>query len=141
MCSSDLGFSEFDAAITQAKFIFITCALTSETRNLFNDRTFKLMRSDSYLINVARGEIIDQPALIAALRQNEIAGAAIDVTYPEPLPDGHELWSAPHLLITPHTADTPELITHLFAERLRINVSAWIAGEALTGEVDPILGY
>lgn len=136
-----LSFSEFDATITQAKFIFITCALTSETRNLFNDRAFKLMRSDSYLINVARGEIIDQPALIHALRHNEIAGAAIDVTYPEPLPDGHELWSAPHVLITPHTADTPELITHLFAERLRINVSAWIAGEALTGEVDPILGY
>ena len=135
------GIPEFNSLLPKAKFIFITCALTDQTRHLFNERAFSTMRSDSYLINVARGEIIDQTALRNALEQKLIAGAAIDVTYPEPLPDDHELWSVPNLLITPHTADTPELVTHLFAERLRINVGAWINGKPLTGEVEPVLGY
>jgi len=135
------GIPEFNSLLPKAKFIFITCALTDQTRHLFNERAFSTMRSDSYLINVARGEIIDQTALRNALEQKHIAGAAIDVTYPEPLPDDHELWSVPNLLITPHTADTPELVTHLFAERLRINVGAWINGKPLTGEVEPVLGY
>ena len=135
------GISDFESHLPQAKFIFITCALTNQTRFLFNERAFSIMRSDSYLINVARGEIIDQTALCKALERKLIAGVAIDVTYPEPLPDGHELWNVPNLLITPHTADTPELVTQLFAERLRVNVSAWINGKPLTGEVDPDLGY
>ena len=135
------GISDFESHLPQAKFIFITCALTNKTRYLFNEKAFLKMRSDSYLINVARGEIIDQTALRNALERKLIAGAAIDVTYPEPLPDGHELWNVPNLLITPHTADTPELVTQLFAERISVNVGAWIKGKPLIGKVDPILGY
>jgi phosphoglycerate dehydrogenase-like enzyme len=99
------------------------------------------MRSDSYLVNIARGEVVDQDALLEALSSGQIAGAATDVTYPEPLPEGHAMWREPKLIITPHTADTLPQVTRLFSERLRVNVSAWLAGDPLTGVVDKELGY
>jgi phosphoglycerate dehydrogenase-like enzyme len=76
-----------------------------------------------------------------ALLEGEIAGAATDVTYPEPLPDGHPLWEIENLIITPHTADTMEIVTGLFAMRLKENVSAWLSGTELVGVVDSKLGY
>jgi phosphoglycerate dehydrogenase-like enzyme len=99
------------------------------------------MRQDAFLVNVARGEVVNQDDLVAALKQGEIAGAAVDVTYPEPLPDDHPMWLVPNLIITPHTADTMPIVTRLFAQRLRENVTAYLAGKPLTGLVDPELGY
>jgi phosphoglycerate dehydrogenase-like enzyme len=99
------------------------------------------MRNDAYLVNVARGEVVNQDDLVSALRSGEIAGAATDVTYPEPLPDDHQMWTVENLIITPHTADTPEIVKRLFAMRLSENVSAWLTGGTLVGVVDPKLGY
>ena len=99
------------------------------------------MRDDAYLVNVARGEVVDQRALLDALDSGDIAGAATDVTYPEPLPEGHPMWGREDLIITPHTADTKPIVERLFAQRLRVNVASWIAGSQLTGVVDPELGY
>ncbi|MEY3561882.1 MAG: hypothetical protein RL068_1034 [Actinomycetota bacterium] len=135
------GFEDLDSHLASAQFVVLACALTSETRFLFNAERFAKMRSDSYLVNVARGEVVDQDALLAALATGVIAGAATDVTYPEPLPDGHPMWDEPRLLITPHTADTMPIVTRLFAQRLQVNVRAWLAGESLTGVVDKALGY
>jgi phosphoglycerate dehydrogenase-like enzyme len=70
-----------------------------------------------------------------------IAGAALDVTDPEPLPDGHALWECPNCIISPHTADTYEMVLPLLAERIRINVAHFAAGEPLIGLVDPEAGY
>ena len=70
-----------------------------------------------------------------------IAGAALDVTDPEPLPDGHPLWDLPNCIITPHTADTIEMVMPLLAERIRTNVARFAAGEELVGLVDPDAGY
>ena len=135
------GFESLDEELAKAKFVFLACALTEQTRFLFDARRFGLMRPDSYLVNIARGEVIDQDALLAALDAGQLAGAGIDVAYPEPLPDGHPLFGRDDLIVTPHTADTGEMVQRLFAERLRVNVTAWLKDEPLTGVVDPELGY
>ena len=136
-----VGFENLDKELPKAQFVVLACALTDETRFLFNRERFASMRSDSYLVNIARGEVVDQEALLEALSSGQISGAATDVTYPEPLPEGHPMWSEPRLIITPHTADTLPQVTRLFSERLRVNVSAWLAGSPLTGVVDKALGY
>ena len=136
-----LGFDQFETELAKAKFVVLACALTDETRHLFDAKAFKLMRADSYLVNVARGEVINQDDLVDALQSGEIAAAAVDVTYPEPLPDSHAMWRLDNLLITPHSADTLPIVTRLFSQRLRENVSAWLDGSELIGVVDPKLGY
>ena len=136
-----LPFESLDEELSKSKFVFLACALTDETRWLFDARRFGLMRTDSYLVNIARGQVIDQDALLAALDAGQIAGAGIDVAYPEPLPDGHPLFGRDDLIVTPHTADTGEIVQRLFAERLRVNVSAWLQDAPLTGVVDAELGY
>ena len=79
--------------------------------------------------------------MVQALKSGEIAACATDVTYPEPLPDDHEMWGVENLLITPHTADTMPIVTRLFALRLEENVTAWLTGGKPVGIVDPGLGY
>ena len=139
--STVVGFDELDECIARAQFVILACALTQETRFLFDAERFKMMRKDAYLVNVARGEIVNQEDLVLALNSGEIAACATDVTYPEPLPDDHEMWGVENLLITPHTADTMPIVTRLFALRLEQNVTAWLSGSEPVGIVDPGLGY
>jgi phosphoglycerate dehydrogenase-like enzyme len=136
-----LSFDSLDQELPKAKFVVLACALTDETRFLFDATRIGRMRKDAYLVNVARGEIVNQDALVDALQNAVIAGAATDVTYPEPLPDGHPMWGLENLIITPHTADTMPIVTRLFSERLRENVAAFINDERLVGLVSPDLGY
>lgn len=136
-----VGFDELDTELPRAKFVVLACALTKETDQLFNSNRFARMRADGYLVNVARGRVVDQDALAHALTSGKLAAAATDVTYPEPLPPDSPLWQIDNLLITPHTADTMEIVTRLFAERLRVNVAAFANRLPLTGLVDPVLGY
>ena len=136
-----LGFDSLMSAIPKAKFVILACALTDQTMGLFGTEVFAVMRPDSYLVNVSRGEVVDQEALLTALDSGEISGAALDVTYPEPLPDNHPLFGRDDVIITPHTADTMQIVQRLFADRLRVNVAAWLYGKKLVGLVDPKLGY
>jgi phosphoglycerate dehydrogenase-like enzyme len=99
------------------------------------------MGSGSWLVNVARGGLVDTGALTDALRAGQIGGAALDVTDPEPLPSGHPLFYLPNCLITPHTADTEEMTRPLLADRIAENVRRLAAGQQLVGQVDPDLGY
>jgi phosphoglycerate dehydrogenase-like enzyme len=99
------------------------------------------MDQNAWLVNVARGPHVDTDALVAALQSGSIAGAALDVTDPEPLPDGHPLWELPNCIITPHTSDTIEMVMPLLAQRIRTNVERFAAGEELVGLVDPDAGY
>ena len=96
--------------------VVIAAALTGGTRQLFSDAEFAAMKPSAYLVNIARGGLVDSDALLGALRSGAIAGAGIDVTDPEPLPDGHPLWSEEACLITPHQADTSEMVAPLLAE-------------------------
>src|SRR6476660_3100939 len=87
-----------------ADFVALTCPLTPQTEGLINAQTLALMKPSAFLINVARGKVVDESALIAALASGEIAGAGLDCTVEEPLPNGSPLWDVPNVLITPHTA-------------------------------------
>jgi hypothetical protein len=127
--------------LPHADVVVIAAASTTGTHHLFGAWEFEAMKKSAVLINIARGELIDTNALVDALRFGEIAGAGLDVTDPEPLPDGHPLWTAPNILITPHSADTPAMTMPLLAERIRENVAAFVGDGRFVGIVDPKAGY
>ena len=99
------------------------------------------MRRDAWLVNVARGELVDTIALVAALRARTIGGAALDVTDPEPLPAGHPLWALPNVLVTPHVASTSAMGAEFLAQRVAENVRRFSLGQDMLGVVDQALGY
>jgi phosphoglycerate dehydrogenase-like enzyme len=106
--------SKLDDLLGIADIVVLMTPLTSETRHLMDAKRLDLMKPGALLVNVARGPIVDTEALVKALNQAKIR-AALDVTDPEPLPDGHPLWSAPNLLITPHVAgDSAKFMKRLF---------------------------
>jgi phosphoglycerate dehydrogenase-like enzyme len=135
------SIADMDNLLPRADFVFSATALTSETRGLFNHERFSLMKNSAYFINVARGAVVVTADLELALRTGSIAGAGLDVTDPEPLPTGHSLWDAPNVIITPHTADTPEMCLRLLAERIVENVGNLISDVPLVGRVNLKLGY
>jgi phosphoglycerate dehydrogenase-like enzyme len=136
-----LGLDERIKAIAGADAVVLALALTPLTRHVIGTRELQAMAPHAWLVNVARGEHVDTDALVRALAAQHIGGAALDVTAPEPLPPGHPLWSEPRCLITPHTANTPEMAVPVLSLRVRENVRRFIAGDALLGVVDVDAGY
>jgi phosphoglycerate dehydrogenase-like enzyme len=136
-----LGFEQLDAELPKADLVILAAALTDETRYLFDATKFAMMKPTAYLVNIARGPMVNTADLIGALNNDVIAGAAVDVTDPEPLPDGHPLWNAKNIIITPHTADTRKQVVRLFSDRIRENLLAYGQGKPLVGVVNPELGY
>lgn len=128
-------------ALASARVVFVALALTPATERIIGAAELAAMRPDAWLVNVGRGRHVDTGALVDALRARAIGGAALDVTDPEPLPDGHPLWDLDNCIITPHTADTPEMTTRMLARRIQRNVAAFAAGQPLEGLVDPAAGY
>lgn len=124
-----------------ADVVVVAAAMTGDTAGLIGAAELAAMKPDAVLVNVARGGLVDTEALTAALASGAIAGAGLDVSDPEPLPDGHPLWSEPRALITPHSADTPEMTTPLLAERVKTNVRAFLDHSRFDGIVDPEAGY
>src|SRR5690348_8962102 len=94
---------EFKSLLPAADFVVLTCPLTKETENLIDAEAFARMKPSAHLVNVARGRVVDEAALVEALAARRIAGAGIDVTAEEPLAPNSLLWGMPHVLITPHT--------------------------------------
>lgn len=127
--------------LPDADVVVIAAAKTASTSGLIGAAELAMMKSRAILVNVARGGLVDTDALTSALASGAIAGAGLDVTDPEPLPDGHPLWSEPRALITPHSADTPEMTTPLLAERVKTNVRAFLDHSRFVGQVDPEAGY
>jgi phosphoglycerate dehydrogenase-like enzyme len=136
-----IGTDRLAEALAGARAVMLVLALTPDTRKLIGRAELAAMERDAWLVNVARGGIVDTEALVDALRSGQIGGAALDVTDPEPLPVGHPLWDLPNCLITPHTADTEEMTQPLLARRITENVRRLAAGQELVGLVDPDLGY
>ncbi|WP_024793307.1 D-isomer specific 2-hydroxyacid dehydrogenase family protein [Tomitella biformata] len=130
-----------DSALRRCDHLVLAAPGTAATRNLVGARQLGLLRPHSWIINVARGTLIDTEALTLALTEQRIGGAALDVTEPEPLPDGHPLWALPNVIITPHVANPPHGIATLLAARITENVVRFGAGRELLGVVDPQLGY
>jgi phosphoglycerate dehydrogenase-like enzyme/glyoxylase-like metal-dependent hydrolase (beta-lactamase superfamily II) len=127
--------------LPRADVVVIACPLTSDTRGMIGEKQLAAMKRTAYLINIARGAIVQTEALTAALKNGQIAGAGLDVTDPEPLPDGHPLWKMPRAVISPHiggqSPEARERQWRLFRE----NVRRFVAGEALLCVVDKAKGY
>jgi phosphoglycerate dehydrogenase-like enzyme len=136
-----LSTDRLTEGLAGARAVVLTVALTPQTRGLIGRAELGDMEPDGWLVNVARGGVVDTEALTAALQTGQIGGAALDVTDPEPLPAGHPLWDLPNCLITPHTADTEEMTQPLLAGRITDNVRRLAAGRELVGLLDPGLGY
>lgn len=130
-----------DPAAFEADYVVLCVPLTDETRGLMSAERIAKMASHSVLINVSRGEVVDEEALVEALRARRIRGAALDVFTSEPLPPGHPLWSLENVLISPHTADRTE-DSHDRAMRFFLrNLERFRRGEPLENVVDKMLGY
>lgn len=108
---------------------------------MIDTRALGLMKPEAVLVNVGRGGLVVTEDLVHALQQGTIAGAALDVTDPEPLPDGHPLWSMDNVLITPHVANTKDRMCALSGELFVANARAFEAGETMPTEVDVVAGY
>jgi phosphoglycerate dehydrogenase-like enzyme len=119
-------------ALRQADYVVVAIALTPETTHLLGRDEFNACKPGAVLVNVARGPVLDQQALIQALQSGHLGGAALDVTDPEPLPADHPLWSCPNLLISPHYAGSGSgASVHRLAEGVAQNLRRLIAGEPL----------
>jgi D-3-phosphoglycerate dehydrogenase len=136
-----LAVGQLPEVWSAADHFVIGAPATPATRHLVGARELAQMRPHSWIVNIARGSLIDTDALVAALQDERIGGAALDVTDPEPLPDGHPLWSLPRAIITPHVANPPGAQARKLAQRVRENVARFAAGEPLIAPVEQDRGY
>ena len=136
-----LQLEDLKAVLPTTDVLLIALALTNEPEDLIGANELRLLPKSAVIVNVARGKHIVTDDLVTALSNNEIAGAALDVTDPEPLPVDHPLWNLPNCLITPHTANTPEMGIGLLSLRVTENVSRYIQGLDLIGCIDIDSGY
>jgi phosphoglycerate dehydrogenase-like enzyme len=135
------GLDALDARLAEADWIILTLALTPETRGLFDAARLARVKPGARLVNVARGAIVDQDALVAALRAGRLAGAGLDVTSAEPLDPGHPLWTLSEVIITPHVGGRQEHYIDRAVAVFRENLRRYLAGEPFAREVDLIRGY
>ena len=136
-----VGLDQLAQVLPTADVVVLALALTPETEHIIGAAELSSMATHAWLVNVARGRHVVTDDLVAALESGSIGGAALDVTDPEPLPQGHPLWSLPNCLITPHVGNTPEMGVPLLADRVTENVRRFATGEPLLGPVDIELGY
>lgn len=133
--------ADLHAFLAEADVVVICVPLTRETERLFDDRAFAAMKKGAFLLNVARGRIVDTDALRRALRSGKLAGAGLDVTDPEPLPADHPLWKDPNVLITPHVSSDAELTRERRTALFRENLRRFGARKPLLNVVDKKAGY
>jgi phosphoglycerate dehydrogenase-like enzyme len=133
--------SALDEMLRQSDFVVLAAPLISATRGLIDANRLAAMKPDAYLINVGRGEQVDEAALIEALRTRRIAGAALDVFQREPLPADSPLWNLENLLITPHTGSITDKLWQRHYELFSDNLRRYVAGLPLQFVVDKHKGY
>jgi phosphoglycerate dehydrogenase-like enzyme len=140
---ADLSFppAGLDRLLEESTYVVLAAPLTAETAGMIGERQLEQIGSDGWLINVARGGLVDTEALVSALDAGGIGGACLDVTEPEPLPAGHPLWQFDNVVITPHVAN-PWITRHdLYARRVAENLDRFRDGRDLLGVVDLRRGY
>ena len=133
--------SKLDEALAQADFVVLAAPETPETRKMIGAREFALMKPSAYFLNVSRGALVDEPALISALEQHKIAGAALDVASQEPLPPENPLWKLDNAFFTPHMSAVSEHLWERQTNLLMENLERWFAGDELLNRVDLNRGY
>jgi phosphoglycerate dehydrogenase-like enzyme len=136
-----LPSSQMREALRSAQVVVVAAPATKDTHYLISGPEFAAMPRGGVLVNVARGSLVDPMALVAALESGQLSAAALDVTEPEPLPEGHPLWLHPSVLITPHVANPPAAKERSLALRVRENTRRFVQHEELLAIVDPVLGY
>ncbi|MDJ0396962.1 D-isomer specific 2-hydroxyacid dehydrogenase family protein [Rhodococcus rhodochrous] len=124
-----------------ADHFVISATATLDVEQLVGATELAAMKSTAWVVNVARGDLVDTDALVAALRSGAIGGAGLDVTDPEPLPDDHPLWTLPNAVITPHDANPPPLRIPAYLEHVTENVTRFASSLVPIGVVDPSAGY
>ncbi|HLW54840.1 MAG TPA: D-2-hydroxyacid dehydrogenase [Candidatus Angelobacter sp.] len=135
------GTDELDRVLPEADYVVLCAPLTAATAGIINRARLKKMKKDSYLINVSRGQLIDEAALLNTLQNRRIAGAALDVFSQEPLPRSSPFWRLDNLLITPHTAAVTERLWERHLRFISENLKRFIAGQPLLSQVDKARGY
>jgi phosphoglycerate dehydrogenase-like enzyme len=135
------GFDALDEALSEADFVVLALPVTPKTHHLMKAERLARMQPEAYLINVGRGVLIDEPALVSALRAKGFAGAALDVTTEEPLPPGSPLWEMDNVLITPHIAGLTEFMWERHYGHYTENLRQFLIGEPLLWVVDKQKGY
>jgi len=136
-----VGPARLHELLPRTDVLVLALALTDETRGIVDAAAMAALPDHAWIVNVARGGHIVTDDLVAALDAGRLGGAALDVTDPEPLPEGHPLWSQSSCLITPHVANTPEMGLDLLAPFVTENVRRFCAGQELLAGVDVALGY
>lgn len=121
--------------------LILAAPLTPSTHGLVDDEVLAAMKPDAHLVNIARGPMVDEAALLAALNEGRIGGATLDVFDTEPLPQDHPLWDAPNVVVTAHMSADAVGWRETLAEQFAANVRRWLAGEPLLNVVDKKLGY
>ena len=136
-----LSLEQLPQLLSESDFVVLTVPSTSETHRMLGEKEFRMMKTSAYLINVARGKVVDEEALIRALDENWIAGAGLDVFDIEPLPGDSKLWGFPNVVFSPHVAGNMENfntpVTRLFCENLKL----YLSGQKLRNVVDKKKGY
>jgi len=136
-----VGANEWKQLLSESEFVVIAAPLTPETKGLIDLETLRLFRPDSYLINIARGAIVEESALTKALQEGWIAGAALDTVFTEPLPAESPLWTLPNVFITPHCSrNSPRVKERTIALFLE-NFTRYRQGQQLRNVVDKTAGY
>jgi D-2-hydroxyacid dehydrogenase (NADP+) len=128
-------------ALTDADFVILAAPETPETRRMMGSAEFARMKSSAYFMNVSRGALVDEPALINALERHAIAGAALDVASQEPLPPDSPLWKLENVVITPHMSAVSDQLWTRQTDLLLTNLERWFSGEELINRVDLERGY
>lgn len=128
-------YNDLPRLLRESDFVVTSLPVTEETKDIMNEKTFAMMKPTAFLINVARGQIIDEAALIAALNGGVIRGASIDVAKTEPLPADDPLWTAKNLLITPHRAAYGDQMQNKMCHLIEKNIHHWLGGEKLEDRI------
>ena len=135
------GTGRLDDALRAADVVFLACPETPETKRIIDARALGLMKDTAFLVNTARGSVVDEAALVEALKNRTIAGAALDVFEQEPLPADSPLWDLENVIITPHNAGASPNRHHRTTAFFCQNLRRYLAGQPLLNEVDEALGY
>ncbi len=133
--------SQLNDALPEADYVVIAAPETAETKHLIGAAQLSRMKRGARLLNVGRGSLLEEAALIHALQDGHLAGAALDVTSTEPLPPESPLWKAPNLLLTPHTSAISERLWERETALLLDLLERWFAGREMTNVVDFARGY
>jgi phosphoglycerate dehydrogenase-like enzyme len=136
-----LPAAQLEAVLHEADFVVLAAPETPQTNRMIGAQQLAAMKPTAFLINVARGSLVDEAALVDALQRRAIAGAALDVADQEPLPPEHPLWELDNVFITPHVSSVSEYLWDRQTELLLDNLERWFAGRELRNRVDLARGY